>query len=95
MFNLEQYCLDLFAAQNPQKTNVSVHIKERTLTNNQDYDEMAKKKFAWPTVDGPSKTTYPADEKVNAIVAMQPQRIRMFAVHYGPSYEETAELFLE
>ena len=54
---------------------------------------MAKKKFAWPTVDGPSKTTYPADEKVNSVIAMQPQRIRMFAVHFVPVPD--AELFLE
>ena len=55
---------------------------------------MAKKKFAWPTVDGPSPTTYPADEKVNAVVALQPQRIRMFAVHFDQPKPE-AELFLE
>ena len=70
-----------------------MHIRERTLTNNQDYEEMAKKKFAWQTVDGPSKTTYPADEKVNSVIAMQPQRIRMYAVHFVPVPE--AELFLE
>jgi len=61
----------------------SVKIVERTLTNNQDYEEMAKKKFAWPTVSGPSATTYPADEKINAVVALQPQRIRMYAVHFN------------
>lgn len=72
MFNLEQYALDLFAAQNPTKTSTSVKITERTLTNNQDYEEMAKKKFAWPTVSGPSKTTYPVDKKVNSVVALQP-----------------------
>ena len=54
---------------------------------------MAKKKFAWPTVDGPSKTTYPADQKANSIIALQPQRIRMFAAHLLPEAE--AELFLE
>lgn len=94
MFNLEQYCLDLYAAANPQQSNASVHIRERSLTNNQDYEDMVKNKFAWPTVDGPSKTTYPADEKVNSIIAMQPQRIRMFAVNFG-HYDEAAQLFLE
>ena len=56
---------------------------------------MAKKKFAWPTTTGPSKTTYPADEKVDSVVALQPQRIRMYAVHFSEAYEEAAELFLE
>jgi len=93
MFDLEKYCLDLYAAQNPKSPKTTVHIRERTLTNNQDYEEMAKKKFAWPTTDGPSKTAYPADKKVDSIVALQPQRIRLYAVHYDAIPE--AELFLE
>ena len=95
MFDLEQYCLDLYAAQNPKQPKAAVHIRERTLTNNQDYEEMARKKFAWATTSGPSKTTYPADEKVNSIVALQPQRIRLFAVHFEAHPENQAELFLE
>ena len=95
MFDLEKYCLDLYAAQNPKQPKTGVHIRERTLTNNQDYEEMAKKKFAWATTSGPSKTTYPADEKVNSVVALQPQRIRLFAVHFDAHPEDAAELFLE
>jgi hypothetical protein len=56
---------------------------------------MEKNKFAWPTVSGPSATTYPADQKVNAIVALQPQRIRLYAVDFNDYYEAEAELFLE
>ena len=40
MFDLEQYCLDLYAAQNPRQPKAAVHIRERTLTNNQDYEEV-------------------------------------------------------
>ena len=72
---------------------MSVHIRERTLTNNQDYEQMIENKFAWPTVSGPSKTTYPADEKIDSIVALQPQRIRLYAVHFQAHHSE--ELFLE
>jgi hypothetical protein len=68
-----------------------VSITERTLTNNQDYDEMMKEKFAWKTVDGPSPVVYPADATPNQVVALQPQRIRVFSV----TYNQSPELFLQ
>lgn len=45
---------------------------------------MAKKKFKWPTESGDGKVTYPADKEPNAVVALQPQRIRLFRVRFAP-----------
>ena len=45
---------------------------------------MAKKKFKWPTESGDGKVTYPADKDPNAVVALQPQRIRLFRVRFAP-----------
>ena len=60
MFDLKKYALDLYAASN-KDANVDVEIVERNLSDNQDYAEMAQKKFVWPTEDGSSPVKYPAD----------------------------------
>ena len=72
---------------NVWKANSSVPVPnwmvtERTLGNNQDYDDMVKNKFDWPNVDGPSTVTYPADQSPLQVVALQPQRIRLFRVKF-------------
>ena len=95
MFDLKQFALDLYSANN-DASEVSVQIKERTLGNNADYDQMVKEKFNWPTESGPSPVVYPEDQEPNAIVALQPQRIRLFRLSYASYFaEETAEVFLQ
>ena len=69
MFDLKKYALDLYAASD-KDAMVDVKIVERNLSNNQDYAEMAEKKFVWQTEDGSSSVKYPADEVPNAIVAL-------------------------
>lgn len=67
MFDLLSYAQDLYAANN-SNDDYEVKIFERTLGNNQDYDEMAKEKFHWTTAS-PSDYTYPADER-NYVIAL-------------------------
>lgn len=107
MFNIRKYAEDLFKANNPEPTapgpkpGLDVKITERTLTNNQDYDEMIKNKFNWNTVTGPSPVTFPKDQDKDAVVALQPQRIRVFSVEYnvgpapGPKPGPDSEIFLQ
>ena len=59
MFDLKQYVQNVYSANN--SGDADVKITERSLTDNQDYEQMAKNKFMWPTEDGPSSVTYPAD----------------------------------
>ena len=68
MFDLKQYAMSVFAANNGAE--VDVKITERTLSDNQDYATMAKNKFKWPTESGAGSVTYPADQKANEIVAL-------------------------
>ena len=49
---------------------------------------MAQKKFQWPTESGASTVTYPADLTPNEVVALQPQRIRVFRVEFTPKNGE-------
>ena len=83
MFDVATYAKNLFVANNKADVGAfTTAISERTLSNNQDYAEMAAGRFQWPTESGPSPTVYPADEAENAVVALQPQRIRLFRVKY-------------
>ncbi len=43
---------------------------------------MLQNKFAWKTVEGPTPATYPEDPEANSVIALQPQRIRLFRVTY-------------
>ena len=62
MFDLNKYVTDLYMNVNGVGADeFDFRITERALSNNQDYAEMAARKFAWPTESGPSPTTYPAD----------------------------------
>ncbi len=90
MFDLKKYALDLFAASNAG-VDVDMTIVERNLSNNQDYSEMLAKKLTWQTEEDPSPIIYPADYEPNSIVALQPQRIRLFRVEYAPK-QQTKEL---
>ena len=84
-FDLGSYATNLYMASSGKEGMfaLGVTITERGLSNNQDYEDMLKAKPVWKTVDGPSNVTYPADEKPNSIVALQPQRIRLFRVQYS------------
>lgn len=55
---------------------------------------MAKNKFAWPTESGPSPVVYPADQVADAVVALQPQRIRLFRLSYYSAWA-SQEYFLQ
>lgn len=68
-------------------------LAERNLSDSMDYSDMIEEKFAWPTESGPSPVEYPADVMANLVVALQPQRIRLFRVNYYPYTQESE--FLE
>ena len=92
MFDLRTYAENLFSSNNDSSKNVDVKITERNLSNNQDYDEMLSAKYPWKTTEGTTSVKYPADQEANAIVALQPQRIRVFRIEYTePQYEELAD----
>lgn len=82
MFDLKTYTMDLWSSNNSGSTAVDIQIVERSLSDSMDYAEMVQQKFEWPTASGPSPVAYPADQEPNAIVALQPQRIRLFRVSY-------------
>jgi len=94
MFDLKTYAQDLWSFNNGASP-VDMKIVERNLSNNQDYAEMADKKFAWPTESGPSPVEYPADQEPNAVIALQPQRIRLFRVDYHPQPGPDPTVFLQ
>ena len=79
-FKLTEYLEELFAKSNQGKRPSRIDVTERTLSNNQDMDQWSKQKFRWPTEDGDSPVAYPADHA--DVVALQPQRIRLFRVVY-------------
>lgn len=91
-FDLKSYAMNLYKASNHMATtssnddminSVSVKITERSLSNNQNYDDMVAAKFAWPTApEEVSKVIYPEDPEEGAVIALQPQRIRLFRVEY-------------
>ena len=68
-FDLKGYLSQLWQANNVE-AEPQYEIVERSLTNNQNYADMIKNKFAWPSTDGPSPIKYPADQKENEIVAL-------------------------
>lgn len=68
MFDLKQYVMNVYSANNGDEADIK--ITERTLSNNQDYEEMAKKKFQWPTESGAGSVTYPKDQTPNEVVAL-------------------------
>jgi len=44
---------------------------------------MVAAKFSWPTApEEMSQVVYPKDPEVDAVIALQPQRIRLFRVEY-------------
>jgi len=75
-FSISEYCMALMRQAN-QGIDVDVSkltIEERSLSNNQPYDEVVAKKFAWPTTESVSPVVYPEDS--SNVVKLQPQRIR-------------------
>ena len=91
-FDLQGYAQNLYAKVNGGASAKGIEITERTLSNNQDMVEWQKEKFHWKAEGGDSPVKYPAD-KANGVVAMQPQRIRLFRVKYD--VEETPQSFLQ
>jgi len=82
MFDLRTYAMNLYSANNAGSSDIDIKVTERNLSNNQDYSDMIAAKFEWKTRDGPSSVVYPADQEADAVVALQPQRIRVFRVQY-------------
>ena len=75
---------------NGGKAPLSVQIIERSLTNNQDYSEMLENKFKWKSADGEEPRLaqpYPEDPS-KTVIALQPQRIRVFKVVYSSVTEQ-------
>ena len=72
MFDIKTYLLNLYALNNNGSSDVEVTVTERSLSNNQNYEDMIAAKTAWKTTEDPSPIVYPADQEPNAIVALQP-----------------------
>lgn len=68
-FDIKSYAENIWSA-NSSSPVPNIKITERTLGNNQDYDEMVKNKFDWPNVDGPSTVTYPKDQTPGEVIAL-------------------------
>ena len=100
MFDLLSYARNLFKQANPSvaESDFSVSVRERTLSNSMDYSKWAEQKIHWNTVEDSAKNddqkevVYPEDREKDAVIALQPQRIRLFQVDFKML---TTNLFLE
>lgn len=80
-FNVKQYASDMYAAANNGTEATSVTVTERTLINNQDYDEWLTQKYTWKTEDDTGDASWPEDSGDDMV--LQPQRIRLYRVIYN------------
>lgn len=90
MFDIGSYASSLYASANGGAAPADMVIEERNLSNNMNYSEMLERKFQWLSEDGPNPylaQPYPTDES-DTVVAMQPQRIRLFKVNYTAASAE-------
>ena len=92
-FDLQTYAKELYSHSNDGQKPSAVKIVERTLGNNQDYEEMEKAKFPWKSTDAASSVIWPVDNETG--VALQPQRIRLFLVEYDATGSDFEILFLQ
>ena len=92
-FDLQTYARELYSHSNDGQMPHSVKIVERTLGNNQDYEDMEKSKFKWKSTDEASPVIWPVDNETG--IALQPQRIRLFFVEYEATAEDFKILFLQ
>ena len=63
----------------------SVTITERTLGNNQDWDEWLQERYQWKSEASGTGPSWPSDQGDE--LALQPQRIRLFKVVFKSSQE--------
>lgn len=70
MFNITKYAEDLYRSSNPNVQEVKINIKERSLSNNQDYDKVKSDRYVWRTNVGAERVRYPDDEEPNSMVAL-------------------------
>ena len=99
MFDLLSYAQGLFKQANPSvaESDFSISVRERTLSNSMDYSKWADQKIHWKTVEDSTKNgeiSYPEDREKDAVIALQPQRIRLFQVDFKMLTDATS-LFLE
>ena len=92
-FDLQTFAQELYSHSNDGQKPSAVKIVERTLGNNQDYEEMEKAKFPWKSTDAASSVIWPVDNETG--VALQPQRIRLFLVEYDATGSDFEILFLQ
>ena len=96
---VRQLAKDIYEAVNGVESKLnSINIIETTLTGNQEYSAMKKKKINWIGEDDATITEpeYPKD-KPNFEVALQPQRIRAFNIEFIPfvaAQNDASEAFL-
>lgn len=91
-FDLMAYAKSLYSSANGGASFESATITERTLSNNQDMKTMLDNKFKWKSADAPNAKMaqpYPVDPSAT-VVALQPQRIRLFRISYNASTAEAA-----
>ena len=84
-FNLKQYATQLYMLSNNGAAPASVTITERTLGNNQDWDEWLQERYQWKSEASGTGPSWPSDQGDE--LALQPQRIRLFKVVFKSSQE--------
>jgi len=68
-FNLQEYALQLYKHANNGAAPASMTITERTLSNNQDYEQMKLHKFHWKSYSS-ENALYAVDAEDDAIIAL-------------------------
>ena len=84
-FNVHEFARNLYSETNSSQTPNAMLLTERTLGNNQDWNDWKEEKLAWDSEDTHEAVTYPADDGER--VALQPQRIRLFRVIYNDAHK--------
>jgi hypothetical protein len=82
-FDLWSFASNLYAFANNGALPESIEFEERTLTNNEAYEDMVTTRFPWKTTDGAGSVVYPVDQEKGKVIALQPQRIRVFRAKYN------------
>ena len=82
--DLEQLAKDLFVQANGNLDGYkNVIISEKSLTGNQDFNQMKKKRIHWKATDDLIMPhVKPPKDKSNTVISLERQRIRVFDFHY-------------
>ena len=99
IINLKELAANLMLYANMKNVDLEAHFEELSLSSMMPLEEMLKRKVHWKTVDDDkveftkSKIDYTYKD---GIFALEPQRIRVFAIWYTPrASEDESVLFLQ